>query len=218
MTEDCPESREIFANIAFDPDLWVVIPSHWGPETWAGPQRWAEDMAQLLWAGLEAGPDGIRRSEIELASHADFYGGPKPDVPFEVLTYLHLPHPATLALPVQVWVDDLNGLTAGQGAEVDDPSAVEAPIVEAFTTEHLGAGLRALRYRQYDTSPDGESGPLALYAVLRYAFEIPTEDAVLIVNATDTDLGRMTQAIDDIDTFVRQIRWAHEPQDLLEAP
>lgn len=205
-------SQLIYANVALDIDVWVPIPIAWDAESWPGPKEWADQMARALWTGHKPKPADIERSAIELASYAGFYGGTDPDAPFEVMTYLHLPHPRVLAMPVRVWADDLNGLSAEEAAEIDDPEAIEPPIVEEFTAPHLGPGLRALRYRQYEPDP-GE--PEALYVVLRYAFRLEAPDAVVVVNATDIDPGRMLGALDDLDDFVRQIHWSHEPEDLL---
>lgn len=202
----------IYANIAFDSRIWIPIPTWWGPETWAGPQKWAEQVGRGLWEGHKAKRGEVRRSQVELATYADLYGGPNPEVPFEVMTYLHIPHPRVLAMPVRVWADDVSGVSADVAAEIVDPEAIEPPIVEDFPTPYLGAGVRALRYRQYEPDP-GE--PEALYAVLRYAFHLEGPDAVVVVNATDTDPGRLLGALDDLDEFVRQIRWSYEPEDLL---
>jgi hypothetical protein len=202
----------IYANIAFDPSMWIPIPTWWGPETWPGPQKWAEHLARGLWEGEPAKREDIRRSELELASYGDMYGGTDPDVPFEVMTYLHIPHPKVVAMPLRVWADDVSGLSAQEAAEVVDPEAIEPPIVEDFVAPHLGPGLRALRYRQFEPAP-GE--PEALYAVLRYAFRLEAPESVVVVNATDTDPGRLLGSLDDLDEFVRQIRWSYEPEDLV---
>lgn len=202
----------IYANIAFDSRVWIPIPTLWGPETWSGPQKWAEQLAPGLWEGQRAKRNDIRRSELELATYGDLYGGPNPDVPFEVMTYLHIPHPRVPAMPVRVWADDISGVRAEEAAELEDPEAVEPPIVEEFVAPHLGPGLRVLRYRQFEPDP-GE--PEELYTVLRYAFWLDEPSAVVVVNATDTDPGRLLGARDDLDEFVRQIRWSYEPEDLL---
>jgi hypothetical protein len=202
----------IYANIAFDSQIWIPIPTWWGPETWPGPQKWAEHVARGLWEGHRGKRDEIRRSELEFATYGDLYGGTDPELPFEVMTYLHVPHPKVLAMPVRVWVDDVSGLGPEEAAEVTDEEAVEPPIVEEFVAPYLAPGLKALRYRQYDPDP---GGPEALYAVLRYAFRLESAAAVVVVNATDTDPGRLLGAVDDLDEFVRQIRWSYEPEDLL---
>ncbi len=205
----------IYANVALDIDIWIPIPIAWGAESWPGPKEWGEEMARARWAGHKSKLADIERSAVELESYAGFYGGTDPDIPFEVITYLHAPGPVEAALPVRVWVDDVSGLSVEEAAEVVDPDAIERPIVEPFSTEHLGTGIKALRYRQYEPDP-GE--PEALYVVLRYAFRLEAPDAVVVVNATDIDPGRLLGAVDDLDEFVRQIRWSFEPECLVGAP
>lgn len=219
VTEPMLERPVIFANVAYDPGTWLELPNYWGPEGWASPVDWAAEAARYLWLDLKPEPESVARTETILTQFAENYGGSDPDIPFEVVGYLHLPHPAMLPLYLRVWVDDSPGLTVAEAAQADDPNAVEPPVVEEFQTEHLGAGLRVLLYHSFELEADGgPARPDGLYASVRYAFAVPGHDEVLTVFALDPDLGRLIQAQEDIDEFVRQIHWAYEVHDLAGAP
>lgn len=202
----------LFANVAYDLATWLAVPTYWGPETWESPQAWGAETARERWLGNKPRRHDVARTELVLTSVAEYYGFPDP-AESEVVGYAHMPHPAMTPHVVKVWVDQGEPITLDDLRLADDPNAVEPPIVEEFPTAHLGRGIRVFRYLEADLSHD-ESGELSLYAMVHYAFVIPAEDAVLVACATCPDLGRLTQAMDDIDAFVREIRWAYEPQDL----
>lgn len=213
MTDVEANPPVIHANVAYDPLIWVEIPVMWGPESWPSPDAWAEQLAEELWADLDHTAVDVANLERLLAFWGEKLGGINPELDIEVITYLHLPHPAVEPLPVRVMIDN-EGSTAAQLAEVQDPAAIEPPVVDEFRSDHLGTGIRVLRYRPLGPTDDASSGAVELYAVLRYAFEIPNPEAVLVVTSSCADLGRLIQAMDDMDTFVRAIRWDYEPRDL----
>ena len=65
------------------------------------------------------------------------------------------------------------------------------------TTEHLGAGLRALRQRTRDKGQ--------LQALLGYAFRVEEHETDLQVFTTTSDLRALTVAGDDIERLVQGI-------------
>lgn len=221
MTKFDEEPTTIYANVAYDPTVWIAIPTYWGPETWPSPTDWAGEVAAEWWTGLEPGPQSIPRLEAILTHYGERHGGTDPDQEFEIVTYLHLPHPGMHPLLLRLWVDDTPGVTVEWAAQAEEEGAVEPPVVEKFATEHLGTGLRVLQYHAFtpDEDQDGGGDPPAqgLYAALRYAFAVPGHEAVVTVFALDPDLGRLLQAKDDIDEFVRGIEWDYEPRDLVFA-
>ncbi|MFF6875347.1 hypothetical protein ACFY9S_08505 [Streptomyces sp. NPDC012474] len=80
----------------------------------------------------------------------------------------------------------------------DDPDLAEKPIVENFTTEALGTGLRSLRYTQ--TEEDR-----TIVAGVRYAWRSQEAGCDVVVIAAAPDPRRILGAMDDIDAFVEQI-------------
>jgi hypothetical protein len=79
----------------------------------------------------------------------------------------------------------------------DDTDTARPPIVDTFSTEKLGSGLRTLRHKRHE---DG-----SLYAALRYAWRCEEYETDLQVWASSDDLGRVQGAIGDIDEFARAI-------------
>jgi hypothetical protein len=90
-------------------------------------------------------------------------------------------------------------------ALVVDPTAVEAPVVEKFHTAALGAGIKATRHGLYDPEPGKDPDERTMWVAVRYAFAVPGRQAVVVVVATHTDLGRMAAAQSDLDEFVDTI-------------
>lgn len=205
----------LYANVAYDPVTWLALPTYWGTETWDDPVAWAAETARDMWRGLDPGPRSVARTEAMLTECAQLWGGRDPDLPFEMVTYLHLPHPGMLPVQVRVWIDDTPHVTVRWAAQADEATAVEPPVVEEFTTEHLGTGLRVRLYHSFTPGGAGSGNADALCASLRYAFTTPEHDAVLTVWAMDPDLGRLIQAGEDIDAFVRAVQCDAEPLDLV---
>ncbi|HEY2833516.1 MAG TPA: hypothetical protein VGJ14_13900, partial [Sporichthyaceae bacterium] len=110
-----PLEEVLVARSSPDALKWLLIPNHWGDGLrWSGPGQWAEHNGPEVWAlwqELNPGaPDpettAIARTIVELKSYAEKFGGFRREEPFEIITYLHLPSPTVLALPVRVFVDD----------------------------------------------------------------------------------------------------------------
>jgi hypothetical protein len=78
------------------------------------------------------------------------------------------------ALPVRVFVDDTPDLTVEQAAQVHNPDALEPPIVEQFSTDVLGAGLKVTAHGTLDPEPHDPPGTRTLWVQVRYAFAVPT--------------------------------------------
>src|SRR5581483_12292706 len=132
-----------------------------GPEVWA---LWQEQTG-----APKPDPEAVARTVLELKSYAEQFGGPRLQDPFQITTYLHLPSPTVLCLPVKVFVDDRPDLTAEEAAGVDDPDAIRPPTVEQFTTENLGPGLKVTSHGVLDAD---ESGERDAYVAVRYAFKV----------------------------------------------
>ncbi len=115
--------------------------------------------------------------------------------------FIHLPDPRLIPLPVNYRIFRMDGepeQTLRMLIHADDADAVEPPIIDEFTTDRLGRGLRTLRYLQHH---DGDSE--SLFASLNYAFRSEEHETDLRVWAVSPDLGRLQLAQPDIDTLVR---------------
>jgi hypothetical protein len=210
-----PLGQILHVDTAEDPLKWLMIPTHWGKELcgYSDPDDFANIEAPELWAlwqelnpGVhDPGPLAIDRTRAELKSYAEKFGGFDPMRLFEIVTWLHIPSPTVSAMPVRAWVDDGPGLTVEMAALVVDPTAVEAPVVEEFHTAALGYGIKATRHGLSDPEPGKDPAERGLWVAVRYAFKVPDHQAVVIVVATHTDLGRMAAAQADLDEFVNTI-------------
>jgi len=112
-------------------------------------------------------------------------------------------------LPVRCWVDDGPGLTTQMAALVEDPNAVQPPVVEKFHAAVLGNGIKATRHCLFDPEPGQDPDERGVWVSVRYAFKVPNRQAVVTVVATHTDLGRMVAAQPDLDEFVNAMSLQH---------
>jgi hypothetical protein len=114
-------------------------------------------------------------------------------------TFLWLPGPTSALLPVHLEAyaadgdrdDALRELTRADAA-----GAVERPIVEPFPSDHLGEGLRVLRY-----AVDPKDGAVVL--TLSYAWRAGGLDVLLWLSTFDTSLA--FRAMDDVDDLARSV-------------
>lgn len=81
--------------------------------------------------------------------------------------------------------------------EADDKSSARKPEVTEVTTEHLGTGLRVLRYQAQSKGK--------LVAFLGYAFRIEEHETDLQVFTATSDLRALTAVGDDIERLVQRI-------------
>lgn len=118
------------------------------------------------------------------------------------LCFIHQPHPSLAPLPVfmAVWRpigerdEALRRLT-----NADDPEAIQSPEVQEFTTRELGQGLKVLRFGR-QPGKRGKEGEI--FGALNYAWRNEKLETDLRVFASTGNIGRLRQAIPDIDELV----------------
>lgn len=197
-----------WAEIDYDPAVWIELPRIWCEETWPDHRTWARDVAKEFWlaSGLVPEEHAVDNLALTLAMYAEkLQSGELPAQDF----FLHLPDPRMMPLQVCLGVWDAEGerdATLRELTGADDPEAVEPPVVESFATEHLGEGLRTLRYCPFDPGPDHPPAPGALYAALNYAWRVDEYDTDVRLFTSCPDLTRLVQIIDDVDALARGIR------------
>ncbi|WP_328770956.1 hypothetical protein [Streptomyces sp. NBC_00286] len=185
--------------VDYDTDLWMRIPDSWEGTPWKGPKEWGRYMSEAWWGDSEFEPSrkDLKGLATTLQACAERFPGSHPG--FDV--YLHLPDPRLMPLPVYVASVEADGdreETLRELVTTDDPDLVERPIVEDFTTEALGTGLRSLRYAQ--TEEDR-----TIIACVRYAWRSEEAGCDVLVIAAAPDPRRVLGAMDDIDAFVGRI-------------
>lgn len=203
-------------DIDYEPDLWVEVPSQWtisAGEEWYGSdkrtqQEWADEIAQYCWE--ESNEKEYAAVEVELLSqtllecvrrYPPMYPGS------EVLLYL----PSPKAVPLPVWIAHIPAegekeKTLRELTLADDAAAIEPPVVENWTTEALGEGLRVLRYHALEEDQE-------LVVGLRYAWrsEGHNRDVVLITGSPAP--GQVMSAVDAIADLTHVIELRHEDED-----
>jgi hypothetical protein len=194
-------------DIEYDLDVWLEIPPRWtigAVEPWDDddnrtPHEWAAEAAELWWeeADEEPGDGGVEFLTETLVASVERY--PKMFPGFGVLLYL--PSPSALPLPVFVTHFPSEGEKDSELLRVtlaDDGGAVEKPIVEEFTAESLGTGLRVIRYSVEDETN-------AVIASLRYAWrnEEHGQDVVIITGSPAPT--QVLTALDDMDELAHSI-------------
>jgi hypothetical protein len=202
MTDDPSDLRLVtskrgWARAAYNKRLWVPCPPAL-PEGWDG-DRWAREFAEAWWAlsELPHGESDLTRLTTLLAY---IYENTWGHIPCH-LVYIHLPDPRMQPLPVYLGIfQSVNARHAQLRllARADDPEVIEPPIVDDFTTGDLGPGLRVLRYWRGDDENEVDAG-------LSYAWRSEEYETDLRLFTATSDLGRLQQAMPDIDELARQL-------------
>lgn len=159
-------------------------------------ESWAAQSAALWW-----GASGLKHGKHEVGALASMLSAIHKDVyaaGHSHMAFIHLPDPRLLPLPVQLGIWAMDGErdeALRLLVNADDPEAVEPPVVEEFTTERLGSGLRAVRHRR------GRAGEVHGY--LDYAWRSEEFETDLRLFTFSWSLDRLERAIPDIEAFAR---------------
>jgi hypothetical protein len=193
-----PTSRKGWVHVDYDKFMWMPCPAGF-PEPGYGLDQFAQEAAEVWWemSGLKFLRQHVDALAMMISEiHTSSYGR----IPCSLI-FIHLPDPRLVPLPVNYGIFRTEGereQALRLLTHADDAAAVEPAIIEEFTTEKLGPGLRSLRYLQYPEE-EGES----LFGALNYAFRSEEHETDLRIWAVSPDLGRLQRAISDIDALVR---------------
>jgi hypothetical protein len=189
-------------DVHLSTDVWIGVPGEWSEETWPDHRDWARDVADAVWAGASPAPGGQGPDHLALGL-AMLAESPLLDLAWR-RTFLWLPGPTSDFLPVHLEAYAAEGERAESLAELtraDEPGAVEKPIVEPFRTEHLGDGIRVLRYA-------ADPRDRAVMLTLSYAWRAGDLDVLLWLSTFDTGLA--LRAMDDVDELARAVHLADD--------
>jgi hypothetical protein len=197
-------SKKGWATVAYKRTLWipclVIFPEG------VDEHQWARDFSAAWWSmsGLPHGTDDLARLEAQLfAIYEHTYEDPHGRVPCHQ-AFIHLPDPRMLPLPVFLAIFQTHDERNAQLRTLtmaDDPAAARPPIVEDFTTDKLGTGLRVLRH----FSDEPGQADAEIDAGLSYAWRSEEYETDLRLFTACPDLGRLQQAIPDIDELAQAI-------------
>lgn len=195
-------------DVDYDVDKWLWVPGAFGRgEKYSRPKKWARAYAQALWELDEAGPDHDDQVK-ELALVLELFAKRQPTSSPGQQTYLYVPDPRRMPIPLYVqplrWAEGEEP-TLRELVRADEPDAVEKPVVDVFATEHLGEGLRTLRYF---TDP----GDNSLQCALTYGWQLREHDFDLRLYTVNGAVGEMAVAAEDFDELARSVRIRSEDE------
>jgi hypothetical protein len=193
-------SKKGWARASYNKRIWVPCPRGL-PAGW-DHERWAREFAAAWWglSGLPFGDSELEKLTTLLDYIYESTWGAEAIIPCH-LAFIHLPDPRMQPMPVYLAI--LEALNAKDAelrrlTRADDPAVIEPPIIDDFSTEHLGQGLRVLRYWRGDDEGEVDAG-------LGYAWRSERYETDLRLFTATSDLTRLQQALPDIDELARQI-------------
>ena len=172
--------------------LALAFPDGYDRDSWAATAAtaWSEQ-----W-GLSAGSAEVDRLATMIRAIHD---GANTRVKCHQV-WIYLPDRFTTPLPVFIAIWRQSGERERRLrllTEADDKSGARKPQVAEVTTEHLGTGLRVMRWRARDKGQ--------LRAFLGYAFRVEEHETDLQVFTGTDDLRALAAAGDDIERLVQGI-------------
>ncbi|MEU1302391.1 hypothetical protein [Streptomyces shenzhenensis] len=200
MTEPRVELEHEFSlDIDYDPSRWLEIPPRWDTEEWEDIGVWARTCSELFWRsyGQSPGEEGISFLAGRLRHLAEAFA---PE-PFDTRMLLRMWEPTSMPLQLCAMVKPAQGdreetLRYLVGAE--DPGMVKPPVVDAFSTELLGEGLRAFRHLRQGDSPE-------LVAALRYVWRVEGVGADVVLWTATADTAQVVRAAPDVEELARTV-------------
>jgi hypothetical protein len=184
------------ANVDYDVAKWIPCPPAFPPGY--NLEQWARTFAEAFSKrpGMSPAEQQIAGLAAQLTYiHQYTYGNVACH-----LAFIYLPDPRLAPMPVFMATWQARGdrdMQLRRLANADDPDATQPPFVSDFSTRLLGTGLKVLRY---GTQVDGSGD---IFAALNYAWRIEKLDTDLRIFASSADLGRLQQAMPDIDELAQ---------------
>lgn len=191
-------------------DAWIPLPLDFDGTPWPDATAYAAWAAETVAArhAADAPSDLHDRCEQTIVSAYETLVGTVP----AHLHFLYWPDPAKPPLPVFValWQAEHStedALLYYSGARTgEETEGAEPPILEIFISDHLGEGLRVLRFDSFGSLGDGSAGSSeALLATLGYAWRAEAHAMDVQMFAFTPDLGLLYAALVDLDAFARVI-------------
>ncbi|MGW4545375.1 hypothetical protein ACWEN4_03235 [Streptomyces violaceorubidus] len=184
-----------------DPTVWLGMPVLDGRGASRERKKWARQTSELVWSLAENPPEG--KSDIkELARQLEATAELLPQkVPVHQV-FLYMPDPRREFLNFLVHIDASEGeveSTLEGLVQKDAAGAIRDPEVTDFNTEHLGRGMRSIRY--FASSKAG-----TICCSVNYAWRVESKGIDLVVRTISENVGWVTANIDEFDSFARTLR------------
>ena len=190
-------SRHGWISVAYNQNVWIpcqpVFPEGFDRSSWA--ELYAEE-----WWSRSSRPHGKREVKALARTLADMHAYAYSHMAMH-MGFLHLPslQLAPLLVSFGIWeaagdrITQLRDLT-----HADDPTLMQPPTVEEFSTGQLGPGLKVLAYTQNKNVITG---------YLNYAWRSEELATAVRLFTGSPDLGRLEQAVADIEELARAVAW-----------
>jgi hypothetical protein len=192
-------SQHGWIKMDYDHARWIPCPPVFNESM--TKEVWADGYARIWWeaAGTKFGDRDVRNLTQALIYLHDSVYAQQPC--HRVL--IHLPDARMAPLPVCFGIWRLVGDREEQLrmlVHADDPVAMQAPILGEVWTESLGTGLKCLYYQRQREGKE-------VIGALNYAWRSDEYLTDLRIFTATPDLGRLEQAMPDIDELTNVIRF-----------
>lgn len=179
--------------IDYDTGSWIWVPHIWPHDGFVGPEPWADAASRAV--AKRSGFRFLRRGRLrdDLQQMALGRDGEGTD-----WTMAHAPDLAVVPRIARIAAHDrTHGYyrSLEQFLQLDDPELHDAPVVEPFTSGHLGTGITTLARRKT------RSG--SFEAVRGYGWEL--DDVWVTLSVADFDLRHLARIRGDIDALARSL-------------
>jgi hypothetical protein len=197
-------SRRGWISVAYNQNIWIPCPMVF-PEG-CDRKSWADLYAEEWWSRTGRA-HGKREIKIMARMLSDIHAYAYANMAMH-MGFFHLPAMGLSPLLVSFGIWEAVGDRAEQLralTHADDPTVMQAPVIDEFDTDNLGPGIKVLAYtRDKDV----------ITGFLNYAWR-SEELATAVRMFTGTpDLGRLHQAVPDIEQLARAAAWVPLDQDL----
>ncbi|MET9993043.1 hypothetical protein ABZ061_26165 [Streptomyces mutabilis] len=196
----------IFFETEEDPTEWFLMPLHWSPQHQNEKAEWAATCAEIVYRRHKRWWRSSDRETLVQRFRQLIEVHPNPNIPAQQ-AFLYAGDPRRVPQPFYALVarpeseDRSTGLRAVVQASEESP--VRPPIVDEFTSDRLGAGLRCLRFFGDDEG---------LAASLNYGWWSEDHQIYVSVRTVTSDLGWLGTNLDIFDDFARSIWLNVDPE------
>lgn len=188
-------SQRGWIDVRANRKIWIPCPAAF-PKGMS-KESWARICARVWWERRDPRPEDLLVSEQTFLA---IYGTLYTDLSCQ-LAWLHLPDPRMMPLPLRAGIWESRGYAEDQLrllTNADDHTAIDPPKVSEFYTEDLGTGIKTMRYLRLDDS--------AIMGAVNYAWRSERFNTDVRLFAASDDLGRLEEAIGDIEDFARSMQ------------
>ncbi|MBV9448191.1 MAG: hypothetical protein JO345_20090 [Streptosporangiaceae bacterium] len=190
-------SRHGWISVAYNQNIWIpcqpVFPEGFDRDSWA--KLYAEE-----WWSRTRQPYGKREIKTMARMLSEIHAYAYSNMAMH-MGFLHLPRIGLAPLMVSFGIWEAAGDRSEQLrilTHANDPTTMQPPVIEEFSTEKLGAGIKVVAYTR---NKDVVTG------YLNYAWRSDEFATAVRMFTGSPDLGRLQQATPDIEELARAAAW-----------